>query len=361
MKVLLSLVAIAFVAAATPSEVAPVVATDGYFIETGSDATANAVGTAVADARFAGGALSVVVLAEEPSSGATVFGDAVLDRLPSSTGTVLVVAPETVGWASAGDIWTNDQLDAALDASLDGSSSDDVVEIFVAELIEPSSGGSSGLLIFVGFIVVVGGAIAFLVVRASKRQREEALEQVESLRATAQLQIDAIANDILDLEDEVRMSDDAAVQDHYTAAIETYTGASEKLGGLSSGRDIVDFDYELDVAVWRLDTAEAMLDGNPLPEKPARPQYQPPTVQETSRGSTSSDERGVTAPLPEYRRRPQRRSSFGAAEMAAAVLASQAMRGMGGRRGMGGGRRGSSRSSGRSSSPRMRGGGRRRG
>ncbi|MCL1598254.1 MAG: hypothetical protein M3094_03655, partial [Actinomycetia bacterium] len=189
MKILLSLSAFVLLVAATPSEVAPVVARDGFFIEQGADATPEVVGNAVADARFAGGALSVVVLSEEPPAGATTFADAVLDGLASGTGTVLVVGPETVGWSSSGDIWTNDELDAALDASLSGASSDDVVRIFVAQLVEPSSsGGGSGALIFFGFIVLIVGAFAFFAFRASKQQKQSAEKKVEELRATAQLQ-----------------------------------------------------------------------------------------------------------------------------------------------------------------------------
>ncbi len=361
MKILLSLIALVFVVAATPSEVAPIVAGDGFFIEQGADATPEVVGNAVADARFAGGALSVVVLAEEPSAGATTFADAVLDGFSSGTGTILVVAPETVGWSSSGDIWTNGELNAALDASLDGSSSNDVVTIFVEKLVVPSSGGGSGTVIFFGFIVLIGGAFAFFAFRASKRQKESATKKVEELRATAQLQIDAIANDILDLEDEVKTAENQEAQEHYSAAIETYTTASERLAAMSSGKEIVDFDYELDVAVWHLDTAEAILDGNPLPDKPQPPVYAPPPAPpKASSPRGSAPPPSITAPLPEYKRRSNRRSSYGASEMLATVLATQAMRGMGGRRrssSYGGSRSSGGRSR---SAPRMRGGGRRR-
>jgi uncharacterized membrane protein YgcG len=363
MKVMLSLVALVLVVAATPSEVVPIVAANGYYIEEGADATQEVVGDAVAEARFAGGALSVVVLAQEPPAGATTFADSVLSGLPSSGATVLVVAPETVGWASAGDVWSNGELDAALDASLDGRSSDDVVTIFISELLEPSTGGASGMVIFLGIVVLVGGAFAFFAIRASKRQRKSAAAQVEALRATAQLQIDAIANDILDLEDEVKLAQDPKVQEHYSAAVDTYTTASERLAAMSSGKEIVEFDYELDLAVWNLDTAEAILDGNPLPDKPERPVYTPLPAKPPARPASSEAGSRVAGTLPQYQRRSQRRSSYGASEMLATVLATQAMRGMGGRRRSGSfGSFGGSRSSGgRSrSTPRMRGGGRRR-
>ena len=129
---------------------------------------------------------------------------------------------------------------------------------------------------------------------------------------------------------------------------------------MSSGKEIVDFDYELDVAVWHLDAAEAILDGNPLPDKPQPPVYAPAPPSKASTPSVSGTSTGVTAPLPEYTRRSSRRSSYGAPEMLATVLATQAMRGMGGKGR--GGFSGRSRSSGGGSrsGPRMRGGGRRR-
>jgi len=205
-------------------------------------------------------------------------------------------------------------------------------------------------------VILIGGAFAYFAVRASRRQKRDAAEQVEELRVTAQLQIDAIANDILDLEDEVKVAENAEAQEHYSAAVGTYTTASERLAAMSSGRQIVEFDYELDLAVWRLDAAEAILDGNPVPDKPDPPAYAPPPLLPDAQPQSSSGTiTGASGQLRPYERRSVRRSSFGAQEMLTAVLATQAMRGMGGRS------RGFSRSSGRSrSTPRMRGGGRRR-
>ncbi len=366
MKAFLFFVALVLTVAATPSQVGPIVAADGFFIEQGADATPEVVGSAVADARFAGGALSVVVLAVEPAAGATTFADAVFDGMPQTSGTVFVVAPETVGWSSQGDIWTNDELDAALDASLDGSTSNDVVTIFVSQLLEPSVGGSSGGIsggmIFIGLVVLIGGAFAFFAIRASKRQRQNAAGQVAKLRATAQLQIDAIANDILDLEDEVKVAENPKVQEHFSVAVETYTTASERLEGMMSGREIVEFDYELDLAVWHLDVAEAVLDGQPAPDKPEPPSYAPVPAPSASQPAASqgASSRATSAP-PEYSRRSQRRSSYGTSEMIATVLATTAIGGMGRRRRGSSWSSGGSRSSGRSrSAPRMRGGGRRR-
>ena len=72
---------VVLVAAASPAEVAPVLEAQGFFVEAGSNADANAVEAAVAEARFEGGALSVAVLASEPAGGATVFAENTLPNL----------------------------------------------------------------------------------------------------------------------------------------------------------------------------------------------------------------------------------------------------------------------------------------
>ena len=64
------------------------------------------------------GSSRVVVLAEEPPGGATTFSDSTLDLL--GVGYVVTVAPETVGYASDGNGWTQDELDEAVDEVVDG-------------------------------------------------------------------------------------------------------------------------------------------------------------------------------------------------------------------------------------------------
>lgn len=352
-------------AAADPATVAPQVADEGYFIERGADATDDVVGRAVSDARSAGSRFFVVVLVEEPASGATFYADSILDRLPGQEGTVLVVAPETVGWAQNLDIWTTDQLDRALDASLDGDTSDDVVTIFVGELVEPASsaGGNGGWVLLV-IVVGIGAAVAFAVWRASRASRRREASQLADLKARARAQVDAVANDILDDEDEIAEAANPSATEHFEAATATYAEAAERLDRASSAREVIEVSADLDEAIWHLDAAEALLDGRPVPDRPQRPTIPAPTPTPTpTPPARSADQQGPggTAPLPTYHRRSSRRSGFGADDMLKTVIAMQAMRSL-----SGGGRRSSSRSSRSSgsrsrSSGRSRGGGRRRG
>ncbi len=360
------------VGAAAPSDVVPDLVASGYVIEDGADATDAVVGRAVSDARSFGSLFYAVVLVDEPSAGATTFADGVLDEVPRSEGTVLVVAPETVGWSSNADnIWSTEELNRALDASLDGSTSDDVVSIFVDALV---SGGGSGegsassgnglwiLLLIVGAIVAL---IAFAVWRGSRNRRKARERAVADLKRTAHAQIDAIANDILDDEAEVADSTNAEVKQHFDAAGVIYRDAADRVARATTIQDMAGIASDLETAIWHLDCTEALLDGTEPPPRPEPPKASPPA---TTSGPTSAPAGSPVSglpPLPTYERRPTRRSGPGADDMLKAVLAMQAMRGLSG--GFGGGSAGR-RSSGGGSAPRSpsssgrtRGGGRRRG
>ena len=216
-------------AAATPSEVAPVLEAQGFFVEAGSNADPDAVEDAVVAARFEGGALSVAVLASEPAGGATIFAENTLDEI-GGTGTVFTVAPETVGWASEGDIYTNEELDTATDASLDGGSDTEVVELFVATLInepvgaaEPGGGGGLPWGWILLFVVVAGGA--FFLWRRSQSSKRSETAAIASARGEVKKRLDDVANDIIDLETEVASSEIAAVPVLYKSATEAYSKA----------------------------------------------------------------------------------------------------------------------------------------
>jgi hypothetical protein len=127
----------------------------------------------VFDGRAEGGRLYIVVLADEPPGGATTFADSALDLLDGD-GYVLTVGPETVGWAGDSSYWTKEEMDAAVDASLDGGSDDEVIQIFAATLSsggpvdgpveepidEPGSSGGGGFSL--GWVVLIGAIVAGL-------------------------------------------------------------------------------------------------------------------------------------------------------------------------------------------------------
>ncbi|MGI9667421.1 MAG: hypothetical protein ACR2N2_10000 [Acidimicrobiia bacterium] len=363
MKILVSLVALlALTAAATPQEAANVASQAGYFIEDGADATDEVIGGAVEQMRNAGSLFYAVVLSHEPTSGAATYAESVLNGVPDGEGLVLVAGPESVGWAKNNSIWTTPELNEALEVSLDGEDSDEVVLLFVGTLLDEDAAGGGGFPWFLVIIALIILGIAVLVWR-SKRNREAAEKATfEQVRASAQAQIDAVANDILDDEDEVADAKNAEASEHFDRATEIYSAAADRLASAEDPEDVVEISTDLDRAIWHLDSAEAIIDGRPLPPKPEPPKPPEPAPTPTSVGMPPPTRTRSVEPLPPYERRSNRRSSYGADDMLKTVLAMQAMKGLS-RSGTGSRSRSSisSRSSGRSKqSGRARGGGKRR-
>lgn len=354
--------------AADPGEAADGIADDGVFVERGASATEAEIGALVAVARNEGENLSIVVLSQEPVSGATTFADAVVDRVGRAL--VIVIAPESVGYAGTGDVFTVDDLDTALDAALEEGGDDaDFARTFVETLtgqtaVSPDPGGSgnggSGFIVLVVIAVVLVGGILWVLNRSRKRAESLSAERLAAARAEVQRRIDDVANDLLDLEDEVRVADNARADRFYNEAGATYREVSDALATAHTPADLIDLSNRLDVAIWQLDTAEAILDGTDFPERPEPRSIEPqPTAERTGPIDTSN------LPRPSPARRTTRRSSYGSGSsmmetllqlgMAYAAGRSSSQRSGGAPGGLGGllgTRRSASRSSRRSSSQR---------
>lgn len=322
-------------AAAEVDEVAAEAATTGFYVEAGATISESEAGDLVGQLRDAGEGFILVVLSEEPAAGATTFADNV--QFAIGRGLVFVVAPESIGLAGEGDVFNEAELEAALDAAEnDGGDDLDVAAAFVTSLTgvpvasggQPvpvptsaavpapqsqtpatSSGGRSGFLLF----VIIAGGLGLLLwwmVRRSK-QRAAATDASEDdaklnqARYLIQEQLNDVANDILALEDEVRVADNDRASDFYETASQTYNDATEALPKANTAQALLDLSNQLDVAIWQLDSAEAILDDKPLPPRPEPKRLEPEPV--------TADRSSSTVPGPSsYQRRPTRRSSFGA-------------------------------------------------
>jgi len=332
--------------AATPDDVVPSLQANGYYIESGSNATEQVVSEAVFNGRSAGGRLYIVVLADEPPGGATTFADSTLDLLVD--GYVLVVAPETVGYSGDGTAWTADEMNAAVDASLGGGSDDEVVDLFVLSLtrettpqpteqppVDAPSGGGISILWLVVIGVVVVGVFVYASNRGKTRREESRMTHVKDL---AKQKLNEVANDILEMEDEVSTSGNADVSAHYQRASALYSEATEANDRAQTVQEMMKVSEQLDLAIWELDCAEAILDGKPVPPKP-----EPPVV-ETATALPVPEGRGATSPppaTPDFDRRPQRQST-GSGDMLNVLLTMMAMGSMRNRGGGFGGFGGSS-------------------
>ncbi|HSJ85342.1 MAG TPA: hypothetical protein VLA91_16190 [Acidimicrobiia bacterium] len=331
MKRLLVVAASLLLVAASPDQVVPELEDNGYYIEAGSTASEAVVSDAVFEGRADGGRLYLVVLSEEPAGGAPTFSDSVLDRLGS--GYVVTIAPETVGFAGDGTAWGVDEMNAAIDASLDGGSDDQVVELFISELtgagIVPSPGGEEpadggGGSGWIWLVVIAGGALLiFSAMRNSwKKRAEMAGSELEKVKAMAKAKLAEVANDIIEMEHEVELSDNAEVKSHYQSASATYAEALARTEKDPGPAEMLDVVRDLDVAIWELDVAEALLDGKPVPEKPKPPEPKPPARQP---GPAPTE-----IPEGSYGRRPERQSSYAGSDLMTALWALLAMSGRGG-------------------------------
>jgi hypothetical protein len=171
--------------------------------------------------------------------------------------------------------------------------------------------------------------------RGKNQSVNAAAEQMAKARGVVQKQVDAVANDILDLEDEVRVANNAEIDEFYNAASATYRTITERLQQAETPAALVDLSNDLDVAIWQLDCAEALLDGKPKPPRPERKEFEP---------APAGDRVTIPAPRDDYQRRPGRRSSYmgpGLAEILIGVAGQVLVGGGRGRRGGFGGSLGS--------------------
>ncbi|HSF86303.1 MAG TPA: hypothetical protein VLG28_11705 [Acidimicrobiia bacterium] len=303
-------------AAADSAEVATSVAETGVYVEAGASASASDVGDLVSQLRAEGENISMVVLSDEPVGGATTFADAVFNQL--GQGVIVVVAPETVGVSGAAEFYSDEEIEAATDMSLEGGSDLEVLELFTASLLgtpveevqEPaaatssgsdSSGGGSGFLIFL--LLAGGGLIAFLWWRSrqNKLKGPKLHPKLAEAKEAVQQQINDVANDLIDMEDEVRAADNERVDEFYDGAGAVYNQVTEKFTGASTPEAIVGLSNDLDQAIWQLDSAEAILDGKTPPQQPT-PKQLPKPEPEQPTGAPRPEGGSSLPPRPQYDR-----------------------------------------------------------
>ncbi len=347
MKRMLACVMLALLAAAAPAAaqtdeaaVAAQLQATGSYADPGASVSAAALDDLVTTLNNEGERMYLVALADEPPGGATGFADRVYDIL--GAGVVVVLSPETFGWSGAPEAYSLVEVDTALDVALatvpEGASDDDILREFVTALTgvddpapaapsptAPSSGGGgSGLvwLLVIGAVVV--GGFFFLRSRSRKAAGERTDSRLAEARAAVQKQIDDLANDIIDLEDEVRTADNSQVSEFYAAAGATYNDVTDAFATADGPEELMDLANQIDRAIWQLDCAEAVLDGKPPPPEPTQrtmpvePTPAEPTAEPAGPGGLPPrpDYAGTPGssslpPRPDYVGRTGRRTSVG--------------------------------------------------
>jgi hypothetical protein len=259
--------------AATPDQVAPIVADQGYFLDPGVAADPAEMSNLVFDANSRGARFYYVDLATDPAGGAVAFADAILDRVPD--GTAVVLSPGELGYSS--DVYSQSSLDAAADAALPVFDGDEVdgFAAFTDSLLGAGGagggrgGGGGGLIVLLVIVVVIGAVIGFVVWRNRRKQQQGMVEDIEEARKEIKEQLSALANEVLELSDQSALSGNQQAIDYVQEASATYASASdeaEKAADLPALEALAD---RLDDARWQMAAAKALMEGKAVPPKPA--------------------------------------------------------------------------------------------
>jgi hypothetical protein len=300
--------------AAEPDEAAESVDFRGYYIEDGAAVSFEELESVAAE--FSDRDFAFVALAADPAEGADLFAEEV--RQISGARTVIVVSDGELGYVS--DEFDDAELDAAADEAIDSfdrSYADGfrrfasaLVAVAVARAgIEPpgtgsattaaasdgaittptvapdaSSGSGGGLFVFFLIIAAIIGFFIWMSRRSKQKRTAAYNERVDELKAEIRAEMSEAANEILDLEDKVRVSDDDRAQDLYAAGAKGYADFQEKLDAASTFEDLHDLGNEFDQIQWQLEAAEAIVEGREVPPEPTpEPMPAPDTAEAAPR------------------------------------------------------------------------------
>lgn len=206
-------------------------------------------------------------------------------------------------------------------------------------------------------LLLIGG-VWFMSRRGKKKSDGEDLETAQKIRAELQTELDELANDVLVLSGPVDLAENGQVTTYYREATDTYLDISDELPDVAelenaNLQELSELGTRVAHARWQMDAAEALISGEPVPEKPKVPP--PPRPAPAPR----TQQRPRARQMPQRQPRPRvpysrsrRRSGGGLLDI---LIAGAGM--MGGRRG-GGMFGGGGRSSGRRGGGMFGGGGR---
>ena len=257
--------------AQTPAEAAAAVLERGYYVDGGLDTSEARLAAAVGRASGAGVRFYVVILADNPPGGAAAFASGVLDRVGNGTVLVLASSQEAIESTEFPSARLEEALDRAFDA---GGGDEGFVDSVVSTLTRPAptsgDGGGSGWLFLLALVAFPVGIVWWLIRRQKRSAAESERRQVEEARLEIRSQLDAMANIILEISDQVSATETREDNEYLAAAGTTYTAASEAFAGATALRDLEDLADQIGEARWQLDAAAAIAHGRPVPSLPEK-------------------------------------------------------------------------------------------
>ena len=310
----------------------------GYYIEDGADATDAEMRDLVLQARSAADVWYFVVL----SGPAEVEYAATIRDQVRPLGNVIVHSIledaqglfDNVDFASASTGAIEEQALAAFDSDWDRPADylDDVVNAFesltdnatTSTTTDSSSGsdtssnGGGFPWLLIGIPAVLIGGFWFMSRRGKKKTAETDLETAQKIRAELQTEIDELANDVLVLSGPVDLSEKEEAISYYREATDTYLIISDEIPDMEQLEaadlgELSELGARVTHARWQMDAAEAILDGEPIPEKPKVAPPPPPPTPPQPRAQQDQRRRQLPPrqPRPRVPYSPSRRRSGG--------------------------------------------------
>lgn len=248
-----------------------------YAVEQGAPVDINAMETMIAGLPQSPGFYFIALVEDDPR-GADLVADDILASL--TAGTVIVIGPTDVGTVSTD--FSDAQLSNALDASLDmfDTSYVEGFRTFADTLLETSPGtttsGSSGSpassgkggLIFLLFVVGLALVVVYAIRRGKKSDAQIHERRLTEARSEIQSQIDAVANQILELADQVQVASNDQATTYYRDASATFDSVKDTFDGATTLQELEGISSRLDQARWQLEAADAVTEGRPVPPEP---------------------------------------------------------------------------------------------
>lgn len=250
----------------------------GYHVGPGVDASLEEMETLVD--RYPG--FGFVALDATPQGGSDLLADRLLDAAPS-VDTVVVLTADEAGAASS--TYGDTALDAAFDAAF-ATTGDTYRRDFeqVASALGGSPGGTTSSPTEVSgssstdgggpsivWILILGavGYFGYRMWRNSQDDERAVGRRFNEAKREIEDQVAAVANQILELSDRPDLADHSEATAHFRRASEVFRQAESRLKEASSTAAFAELADDLDDARWELAAAEALLEGRPVPERPA--------------------------------------------------------------------------------------------
>ena len=280
----------------TPRELGEILASEGYYIEPGSEPVDVAkLQDLIERMRDRGFNFAPVVLASNPSGGAPSLASAIVEQFGVPV-TVVVLTPAEVG--SDSTEFSTSELDAAGLASVDefNRNASDGFALFADHLPTSSRSFPWALLLIVAGLVAV---VVYIVREQNKREKARRVFDIDEARTEIKHQLDEIANVILAESDAMRVAENDQAQEYFQAASKTYADALDLFEQTTTLPRMETISDSLDKARWQLRAAVALRDGQELPPEPKKeratcffdPAHEP--ARETAVLRTSAGEREV--------------------------------------------------------------------